>query len=134
MKALVGPVYVAHPYSAPTPEGREANVRSAATLSSALNAVGCVTISPLQESRGRESALLECQWVGHGLVQLHVCIAAVFSENWQESRGCSAEHELADGYGIPIFYAFPDSSEPSGWHLDGDLLEWLDSERTEAAS
>lgn len=137
---LVGPVYIAHPYAAQTPERRELNVRRAAELSSAVNWAGCCTISPLQEGRGRESALSEEQWVQHGLALLRVCKAVVVPELWGASRGCAGEVNRARFVGIPVFeatYGVPsfsgsDETLESVWELPPSFYEWIKRERKAA--
>lgn len=127
---LVGPVYVMHPFSSPTEEERRENVRLAASLSSALNQLGCATISPLQEGSGRESALTPDGWIAAGLVQLLASRAAVAPTYWRASEGCNREADLAHSAGIRIFEATA-VAELGGdlWTFERDLLDWIATSR-----
>ena len=128
MTRLVGPVYVAHPYSAPTDEGRARNIERAALLSSAVNKLGAATISPLQESRGRESALPEDLWCEHGIVTLRVCKAIVLPRDYHVSSGCVREFCEARRIGMPVLHA--DWWEFGGvWYLGLDLFAWVKREQ-----
>jgi hypothetical protein len=128
MTHLVGPVYIAHPYSAPTAEGRARNVERAALLSNAVNALGAATISPLQESHGRESALSEELWVEHGLVPLRVSKAIVLPRDYHVSSGCVGEFCEAHRFEIPSFKA-DWAPEINKWILGGDFAAWVKHER-----
>lgn len=130
MTSLVGPVYIAHPYSALTAEVRRANVARAATLSSFVNSLGIATISPLQESHGRESVLSEDEWLEHGLVLLRACRAIVAPRHYDESHGCSLEVAEAKRIRIPLFVA--DSVRVDGsssWDVDARIMDWISWER-----
>lgn len=137
MTTLVGPVYIAHPYSAPKPELRRRNVRRASELSSAVNRAGCATISPLQESYGRDDALSKEQWTQHGLVLLSVCEAVVAPDSWRESSWCSKEINLARIVGIPVFEAtygvpsFNGSYETLErvWEMPHSFYGWIKRQR-----
>jgi hypothetical protein len=129
MTNLVGPVYIAHPYSAPTAEGRARNVEMAAMLSNAVNLLGAATVSPLQESYRRECALHEELWLEHGLVLLRVCKAIVIPRDYHVSSGCVREFCEAHKLGIPSFKAeMYKSSLESVWIAYG-LKEWIKREQ-----
>lgn len=117
---MKGPIYIAHPYTG----DREANVRLAAGLSSAVNLAGGATISPLQESYGREPALAEHAWLAHGLVLLQACRAVVLPRGWQLSAGCRAEVQAAKRREIPVYEAWLEGRE---WVLPMELKRWLAS-------
>jgi hypothetical protein len=128
MTHLVGPVYIAHPYWAPTAEGRSRNVGRGALLSNAVNRLGAATISPLQESHGRESALTEDLWHEHGLVPLRVSKAIVLPRDYHTSSGCVGEFCLARRLGIQDFHA-EWASDLNKWILGEDFAEWVKHER-----
>lgn len=118
---MIGPVYVAHRYSAPTLAERQRNLEDAAQLSSDLNGCGIATVSPLQESRGRSSALPEDRWLAHGLVLLRACVAIVYP--WRQVRasaGLRAELEAARVAGIPSIAVERDQLD--GWHITPELV------------
>lgn len=122
---MVGPVYVGHPYSAPTAEERAANVESAAAISTALNRMGVATISPLQESRCREGALDELGWRGNAVVQLRACkaIAVPLVHSTSSPSFMLDEMTLAKQADIPIFYV---AVLTEGWLQPYPVLEdWV---------
>jgi len=133
MTELVGPVYVAHPHWGETEEERASNVTRAASLSSAVNQLGCATISPLQESKGRELALSEDVWKQHDLVLLRASLAVAIPTYWEESNGCVAGVALAVRLGIPVFQFVWSPMwamvVDSAWVAPGDFTRWVERER-----
>ncbi len=126
MTHLVGPVYVAHPYSSPTADGRRANVERAALMSSAVNLAGAATVSPLQESLGREGSGAEDMWRENGLVTLRVCKAIVLPRDYHFSSGCVEEFHLARWIGMPCFLA---ELWDSHWVLPPEFAVWVADQR-----
>jgi hypothetical protein len=117
---LVGPVYIAHPYSGDT----ERNVLEALQLANAASRAGFSTISPLQESRGRES-LGEEYYIANGIAQLSVCRAALFPEYLEPSSGCRRERAYAESHEI---WAFTATLVDGVWRLPYSMLAWRDRE------
>jgi hypothetical protein len=135
MTLLVGPVYVAHPYSAPAVDCQWINVCHASQLSTAVNLHGAATISPLQESRGREEAFSESGWVASGLILLRVCKAIVLPDYFRISSGCRAELAEAERLGIPRFFAtvaFTINKVDVAWLIEPAFDAWVESERAAA--
>jgi|GEM_PF-4470852 hypothetical protein len=135
MTRLVGPVYVAHPYSAPAVERRRINLRHAALLSTAANHLGAATVSPLQEQIGRDSVFTDAGWRAHGLVLLRVCKAIVLPGNFLVSRGCCDECAEAIRLGLPVFYADLAIASIEGearWIIEPAFADWVESERAAA--
>lgn len=126
-KELVGPGYISHNYSAFTHEERQRNVDRAALLSSVVNALGIATISPLQECRGRESAMNDDQWLAHGLVLLRCCKCIVLPDYWKKSRGCREEMGLARRLDLRVFIA-KTRLDDAYWDLPISLYEWAAGE------
>lgn len=121
---LLGPVYVAHRYWHEEEATRRENVLDARSLSDALNQAGIATISPLQESYGRESALTEEGWVAQGLSMLSVCVAMVYPIGQHvHSKGIRRELKLAGTLGIPIFVA--DFKGDGSWAFPSELRNSL---------
>lgn len=100
---LVGPIYVAHPYTESPAENR----KLAAFMSRMLNFAGFLTVSPLQELRHVEgSGVPEISYrdaMYHCCAMIDHCLAVVFPENFRESPGCLVEYTHANRIGKPVF-------------------------------
>ena len=134
MTALVGPIYIAHPYTAPSAQLRRFNVVLAAELSTTVNRMGAATISPLQESSGREHALDEYGWLDHGLVLIRACRAAVVPMGFAQSSGCRAEYDEARKLRIPVFLAkrAHHGVNAPEWRIEHRFANWVRDERARA--
>ena len=98
-------IYTAGPYSAPTPEGIERNVQSAAGIAAVLWQKGHSVICPHANTHlpARYVTLTADQWIAGDLQQLAVCDAIVMLPNWRQSKGAQREKAFADMHGIPVY-------------------------------
>lgn len=123
---FVGPVYVMHAYSAATEAEIALNVESARSISVALNKLGVATVSPLQESIGREGTLPPRYWYSHGIAQLSVCRAAVCPKHCRESLGVHMELDSANRDGIRVFRCWRIDDQ---WKFETEFYEWIELAR-----
>lgn len=111
-------VYIAGPYSAPTPDELAVNCTAAHALAKRVRAFGLVPFVPHTALGGGETlgflndpiyrvpsltweeAMIECR----EFVQR--CDAVLMVEGWERSRGATEERALAKACGIPVFDTF----------------------------
>ncbi len=104
-------VYVAGPYSAPTPEGIEANIAEARKAAVALKLAGFSYFCPHLNSARFER---DCpgvpheDWLRQDLLILRACHAVLMLPGWERSPGACREHKEATLSGPPVFYTLAD--------------------------
>lgn len=98
-------VYVAGPYSAPTPEGVEDNCRRAREIGVQLAAVDpCVfPVIPHQVGRDIEHIGNYEYWIDGTLELMRRCDAVFMVPGWELSKGADAELKEATRLDIPSF-------------------------------
>ena len=97
-------VYVAGPFSAPTPEGIYENVMAAVEFGQKVRAMGFVpmvphaAVLPMGTTEAEyEAALAEC------FELLSRCDAVLLMPTWQQSPGARRERDFAERLGLPVF-------------------------------
>ncbi len=105
-------VYIAGPFSAPTPEGIYENVMAAVEFGQQVRAQGFVplvphvTVLPTGNTEAEyEAALAEC------FELLSRCDAMALMPNWRESPGAVRERARAEELGIVVFETLTDVRE-----------------------
>jgi hypothetical protein len=99
-------VYVAGPFSAPTPWKVEVNVRAAEFLALELAKMGVVPVCPHTMYRHYEGELPYEAWMEITDVLLRTCDAVVALSTWEKSKGAVQEVRVAEEeMGIPVFFA-----------------------------
>lgn len=99
-------VYVAGPYSAPTPEGVEENCRRAREVGVELSRCGR-NIFPVIPHQGREIEHIGdyVYWCDATLELMRRCDVVFAMSGWEESRGARGEVAEAERLGIPVIRA-----------------------------
>lgn len=99
-------IYVAGPFSAPTPEGVYSNVMAALAFGQQVRAMGFIPLVPHvailptgNTEADYEAALAEC------FELLSRSDALVLMPTWRKSPGAMREREFAERLGLPIFEA-----------------------------
>lgn len=111
-KRLVPLVYVAGPYRAATEWGLVKNIRKAEELALRVWSSGAACICPhknvahyggaVQPGPGVDDEI----WLNGDLEMLRRCDAVLLTDNWESSKGATAEAEFANSIGIPVFLSF----------------------------
>lgn len=98
-------VYIAMPYSAPTKEGIQENVRRAREFAiSHFSAFPrCFPLVPHNLGTEIEEIGNNDFWYGATASVLMRCDAVVFGPGWEKSRGCALERGVALNDQIPTF-------------------------------
>jgi hypothetical protein len=98
-------IYVAGPYTAPTAEGVENNVKTAAWVAGLLWKMGHSVICPHANTHlpAKYAHLKPEQWIAGDLQQLAVCDAIVMLPGWRQSKGAMQEHAFAVVQKIPVY-------------------------------
>lgn len=106
-------IYVAGPYSAPTPELVDANIANAGDAAITLWRQGHAVICPhLNTARMEDSLDYETVLAGD-FVMIARCDALYMLQGWEKSPGATREHVYAKDRGIPIFYEGDLGSPPA---------------------
>jgi hypothetical protein len=95
-------VYVAGPYSAPTPQGVDANIQQARQAAIALWREGHVAICPHLNTAHFEDECPGLDFVKGDLEILSRCDALVMLPGWEQSKGARRELEFATERDIPV--------------------------------
>lgn len=100
-------IYIAGPYSHPTPEGIRANIARAEKAGLACCRAGWSSHIPHKNFAGFEihTDVPYEAWMAMDLSILARCDAILMLEGWASSAGASKEFEFAAEYGIPHFFA-----------------------------
>jgi hypothetical protein len=108
-------VYCAGPFSAPTREGVEANIRRMSELGVEVAKLGaCPWIPHANTALPAFEHVQPYQfWIAATLEQMRRCDAVLMSEDWKQSSGARGEHADAYARGQPVFYSL------------GELKAWL---------
>jgi hypothetical protein len=108
-------VYCAGPFSAPTRDGVETNIRRMSELGVEVAKLGAYPWIPHANTALPEFEHVQPDqfWIAATLEQLRRCDAVLMSEDWKQSSGARGEHADAFARGQPIFYS-----------LD-ELKQWL---------
>lgn len=123
--------YLAHPYSAPTPEDEATNYESATRITAELMARGHYIFSPLTHSHPIH--LVKPQpadfWYTFDFGILERCDAIIMCPGWKNSSGCRKELEFAKDHDIRVLNYCPDchvlldGEEPTPCYYEIDAEE-----------
>jgi hypothetical protein len=110
-------IYVAGPFSAPTRQGVEENIRRAELLGVEVAKLGACPVVPHCNTSHPEFEHVQPYefWIKATLELLRRCDAVIFTENWRESSGARAEHDDAISRHQPAFSSV------------GELRRWLEA-------
>lgn len=106
--------YISGPYSAPTPEGIEANVRAAAVVAAEVAALGYAVFCPHTNSYwvdGAKPGLSYAYWLAADLAILTKCDLMVMVRGWGSSDGAFSEWKQGRER-MPVYY-HPDRMPPA---------------------
>lgn len=98
-------IYVAAPFTAPTPRGIELNIRFAEEVGYEVARLGASALVPHSNGRFMVGTHTPEYWYEATAAQLLRCDAVLFSGAWESSRGCRGEEDAAAAHGIPCFYS-----------------------------
>lgn len=101
--------YIAGPYSAPTRDEEDYNIRNAALVAAEYYKNGYAVYCPhLQTSyidRHFNDGQLDYEdWLARDIYWISKCDVVVFLPSWKNSRGAVIEHMVARGLGKEIHY------------------------------
>jgi hypothetical protein len=113
-------VYVAGPFSAPTREGVEANIRRAVDLGVEVAKLGAYPVIPhANTSDPRFEHVQPYQfWIDATLAMLRPCDALITVEGWGLSSGARGEVAYMHKQNKPVFHSLAELAE----HLEGIRL------------
>lgn len=106
-------IYLACPYSHPDPAVREARFRVANAAAAVLMGRGEAVFSPISHSH---PIAVQCGLPGdfdfwrdfdEAMIAASSSLAVVMLDGWRESRGVTAEIEMAEKRGMPVEYIDP---------------------------
>ena len=113
-------VYVAGPYSAPTPAERAANIEAAWTVGYQVASLGAYPVVPHMNTAHMDD-LQDWQWWIDATLELMLrCNAVLMMEGWEASRGARGEEAAAKRFEIPVFYKIEDLAD---WIAEQKRLE-----------
>ena len=97
-------VYIAGPFTAPTREGVEANIKAAEAVGIVIAGLGGMPIIPhCNTSHPKfESAQGYQFWLAGTAKLMARCDAVVLAHGWETSKGATGERDLAIQLGIPV--------------------------------
>lgn len=107
-------VYTAGPFSAPTREGVEANIRAAVDLAVEVAKLGALPVCPHSSTADPRFEHVQPYqfWLDGTLELLRRCDAVILTPDWQRSTGARAEVAEARRIGMPVFSSL---AELSAW-------------------
>jgi hypothetical protein len=97
-------VYIAGPYRASTEWGVKQNIHAAELAAVHVWQLGGVAICPHANTAFFGGVCLDETWLAGDLELLARCDGVYALVNWRESKGATAEVELAESLGLPVFY------------------------------
>ena len=102
MRALF---YMAHPYSAPTPEGEAANFKMANEYAAELIELGFEVYSPISHTHPIHMEIAQDyeRWMDLDKQYLYRCDALILCPGWENSSGCKVEKEWFEEHGKPVY-------------------------------
>jgi hypothetical protein len=108
-------VYVAGPFSAPTREGVEANIRKAVDLGVEVARLGAWPVMPHANTADpRFEHVRPYQfWIDGTLALLKGCDALITVDGWEKSSGARGEVAWMQDHSRPVFHSLP----VLGWYL-----------------
>lgn len=97
-------VYIAGPFRGPDHWAIAENIRNAERLALSVWRSGAVALCPHLNTMHFQGAADDAVWLDGDLELLARCDAILMTPDWQRSSGARAEHDVAQGRGLPIFY------------------------------
>jgi hypothetical protein len=105
--------YVAGPFTAPTREGVEANIRRAELLGVEVAKRGVCPVCPHANTAAPEYETSQPYsfWIEATLEIMRRCDVVVFTPDWTKSQGARGEFEEAARLGLPCFFSMQELDE-----------------------
>jgi len=101
-------VYIAGPFTAPTPHEIEYNIRDAEYVGLEVAALGMSALVPHSVGRFAVGTFDEAYWYEATMAQLRKCDAVMMVPGWEESIGAKQERDEAIALNIPVFEILDD--------------------------
>lgn len=120
-------IYVAGPFTAPTPDAVRDNIRRAAQLGHEVRKLGAGALVPHLIGAPYIHAASAAElpddfgyrwWLEETLEHMRRCDGVIMTPDWETSNGARAERDDARGRGQPCFLSLP------------QLKDWLEAQRT----
>jgi hypothetical protein len=118
-------IYVAGPFTAPTPDGVRDNIRRAAQLGHEVRKLGAYVLVPhllgAPYIHAASAADLPADfgykwWIAETLEHMHHCDAVIMTPDWETSKVARGERDDARRRGQPVFLTLP------------QLKDWLEAQ------
>lgn len=108
--AMSSRVYIAGPFSAPTPEEVQQNILNAEYYGLVVTLLGGKPVIPHANTQhpAFEQAAEYSFWIEHTTDELATCGLALFIPGWHQSKGAFGEYEQADAWGIRRYISASD--------------------------
>ena len=97
-------IYILGKYRAATEWGVEQNIQAAEQAALYVWQLGGVALCPHKNTAHFGGACPDETWLAGYLEMLRRCDAAYAMVDWRESKGATAEVELAESLGLPVFF------------------------------
>ena len=97
-------VYIAGPYRASTEWGVKQNIHAAELAAMHVWQLGGVALCPHLNTAFFGGACPDETWLAGDLELLGRCDAVYAMVDWRQSKGATAEVELAESLGLPVFF------------------------------
>lgn len=119
-------IYVAGPFTAPTPEGVRDNIRRAAALGHEVRKLGAGALVPHLLGAPYVAAASTASfaddfgyrwWIEETLLHMQHCDGVIMTPDWESSNGARGERDDARKRGQPVFLSL------------GQLKDWLEAHR-----
>lgn len=119
-------IYVAGPFTAPTPDRVRDNIRRAAALGHEVRKLGAGALVPHLIGAPYVHAASSCDledvfgyqwWIRETLLQMRRCDGVIMTPDWESSNGARGERDEARKNGQPCFLTLP------------QLKDWLGAQR-----
>jgi len=109
-------IYLSHPFSV-NPEGNRDDAREKIRRL-ASETQGYIFINPLDLFLGQSSVMNDEEILSQAIeIMLH-CDGVIFTNGYEESKGCMAEYKAAKKAGIPIWFGTETFLTSLEWHYD----------------
>lgn len=116
--------YVSHPFTGDEEKNRRKAREITAELKKAypkfifINPLDVFQYTELVKAWNYEDILKQC------LELLQICDGLILTGDWQESRGCRAEKQEAEGKGLEIYQLYAIVTDPVVYFIVPESNEW----------
>jgi len=118
-KSRLKVVFISGKYRAPTEWGVKQNIHAAEQAAMHVWQLGGVAICPHLNTAFFGGSCPDETWLAGDLELLRRCDAVYAMVDWRQSKGATAEVELAESLGLPVFFQRNVTSER-------ELVAWLE--------